>query len=469
MHSPKAMLALSVPLALSSGTLFVYSVYGTQLAANCGLDSSAAANLNIAATIGSAIGGVAGGWITDSYGTRPPLIVSILLVTGGYKWLHSLYLQATNAKLSCLVALMFLIGLGSTAGYFAAIKAVTIAFPTKKGSAQSVTIALFAISSMIYSFIASHFLHGNLPHFLLFLSLSALFLQSFAVVFINVPGHQHLPESPPAPNENTPPENVSPESEDPLIPLEEPQKPLPPHASFHHLNLRDCLLHPIFWSHFSMVAVFQGLGQMYIYCVGYILKAVYDHYQQPQNVSSSTPLSKFQALHVSLIALASFAGRISSGPLSDHLVRNHHFQRHWVLLLATVLMLTGHLLLGLPTTRWCSSISSANAWILFVSVFIGYAYGLGFTTFPAIIADLFHMKNYSLLWGLVYSSTVVGLTIFTKLFGYVFDSNSSYSHGAPVCLKGSDCYISVFHITSGLSLIVIIVIFAVIHVRSMKS
>lgn len=432
MHSPKLILSASVPLALSSGTLFVYSVYGTQLAERCGLSSLEAANLNISATVGSAIGGIIGGLITDIYGTRAPLAVSMALVVGGYKWLHLLSLTGLNAPDFAIILAMFFVGLGATAGYFGAIKAVTVAFPDHKGTAQSITIALFAILSLIFSQIHAHVLSGNLEHFLLFLSVLSLFLQAPGVFFINIGGHE----------EPTP-------GGEPLIPFEET-----PHACFHHLELSECLCHPIFWAHFAVVAVFQGLGQMYIYCVGYILQAVHTFY------GPDTGLGKYQALHVLAVALALFAGRLSLGPVLDQLVKRH-CQRHWVLCLAVVVMLLGHVILASPMTSWCSSMQSANAVLVAASLLVGYAYGLGFTTFPVIIADLFHMKNYLTLWGLVYSSTVAGLAFFTKLFGHVYDSNSR-DH---VCYKGSTCFRSAFVYTLMCSVLVLLVVLAVIRAR----
>ncbi|QEL63187.1 hypothetical protein CJJ09_005383 [Candidozyma auris] len=399
-----SVIAASVPVGLSSGAMFAYSIYGPQLAHQCHLDSSQAANLNIAVTVGSALGGLGGGYITDTFGSLFPMLGGWLLVAGGYFWVHQLYLLGEEAASWMLILSMFLVGAGSTASYFAAIKAVTLTSSRYKGSAQSIPIASFAIASLLYSFVFTHILHGEVGPFLLFLSGSAFFMQLAGVIFIRVPGHE---------------EKIITFEYAELLneaegPVGEPAR-MPPeqHTSgwYHHLELAECLTHRVFWAHFALIAIFQGLGQMYIYTVGYILKAVHYYFTHAtvETTSDLPSLDSLQAIHVSLIAIGSFTGRLSSGPFGDFLVNKHGWTRHSVLVLALLLMGAGHSALIYPIDRHSSSLWSCNVKLAFISAIIGYAYGFGFTTLPAIISDLFSMKNYSFLWGIMYSSTVPGL------------------------------------------------------------
>lgn len=452
------VIASSIPVGLSSGALFVYSVYGPQLAAQCHLDSSLAANLSISATVGSALGGLIGGYVTDTYGSQYPVASGWLLVSSGYYWLRSLYLLGEDAAHWMLVLAMFLVGAGSTASYFAAIKAVTVNSPKWKGLAQSVPIALFAIASLLYSFVCSHILHGDVGEFLLVLAVSSFVMQFVGVIFIRIPGHEAQKVG----------EEFSQLLDEAEGPVGEPARLAPeatPVGPYHHLELREILTHSVFWSHFALIAVFQGLGQMYIYSVGYILKAIHYYFTHAQikaeNVAEIPSFSSLQALHVSVIAIGSFIGRLTSGPFADYLVNRHGWKRHSVLVLALVLMGAGHSALVFPIEQYSLLIWLCNIRLAFISSLIGYAYGFGFTSLPAIIADLFSMKNYSLLWGIMYSSTVPGLTVFTKFFGYNYDKHSEVENGELVCNQGYKCYDHTFGVTGPLALFLVVVIIAV--------
>lgn len=459
---PRLILAASVPVALSSGTLFVYSVYGTQLADQCGLDSSLAANLNISATVGTSIGGLLGGYITDLLGTQIPVFCSLVFISFGYKWLHSLYNQGDNAQSWQLIAAMFFIGLGSTSSYFASLKAVTVSFPKYKATAQSITIASFAISSLLYSLVYTKVFHGDVSRFLFFLAASSTVMQLIGVIYIRIAGHKNL-----VPNQDFFEEGqqLLEESESDSA-LDVPDENKHQVGSLKHLNLRSSIIHPIFLVHFFLMAILQGLGQMYIYSVGFIVKAIYYGFLHSSSNSNNVPsLHSLQALHVSLIAIFSFLGRLTSGPLSDNMVHRFKCQRHWVTVLGVLIMLLGHFLLSFPIDAWSSNLTHVNVCLSLISCIIGFAYGLCFTTFPGIMADLFSMKNYSLIWGIVYSSTVPGLTVFTKIFGYIYDHNSVLVGDDYVCDKGSFCYLATFELTSCLTVIVLVVLLVYIYLR----
>lgn len=429
----------SIPVGLSCGTIFAFSIYSTDLAKKCNLTTSDSSSLNISMVVGTAFGGLIGGLVTDYYGTQLPMLLSSLCVFFGYRWLNGLYNIGTGSLVQLLLA-MFLIGIGSTSGYFSAIKAVTLEFPKNKGTAQSITIASFAISSLLFSYISIHFFHENVGGFLSFLHISCGGMIFLGFLLIRVDGHYKPDEYQEVAN---------------AIPVDQGPLDHDPHtkSSLAHLNLQQSLLHPVFWYHFFIFAVIQGLGQMYIFDIGFILKAVYQYYP-PANKNLS--LSHLQALHVSLIAICSFLGRLSSGPASDYLVNQRGLKRHWNLILGLSLMLIGHLLNTLNLNMVSHKLNVINWYLSFCSCLIGYAYGFSFTTYPAIISDIFNMKNYSFLWGLMYSSTAFGLAVMNRLFGYIYDLHSkTNSQGEYVCYEGSDCYRQTFIITGTMCFAVI--------------
>lgn len=466
------ILAATVPVAFSCGTMFVYSVYGTQLAQKCGLGSSQAANLNISTTVGSSVGGLLGGYITDVYGTQIPVLSSLVMVTCGYKWLHTLYGLGVNACLWQLIAAMFLVGVGSTAGYFASIKAVTVNFPLYKGSAQSVTIASFAISSLLYSFVYARVFQGDVSKFLLFLSLSSLVMQFIGFLFIRVDGHKtDMPEV-------RGPELNHVENEQLPLLLEsssvsnleaQNEEPKSHGVSLKLLDVKHALVHPVFIFHFVIMAVTQGIGQLYIYSVGFVLKAVHYEFVHAPDSHSVPSLHSIQALHVSLIAIFSFVGRLTSGPLADTVVHRFKGQRQWVTLLGVTVMFFGQFALSFPFDSWSAKFGTVNTLLSLISCTIGFAYGLIFTSFPGIIADLFSLKSYSLIWGVMYSSTVPGLTIFTKVFGFIYDKNSDAVDDGFLCTKGSLCYLETFELTSTLCAVVAGALLLYLYIGSRKA
>ncbi|KAK6455553.1 permease [Scheffersomyces xylosifermentans] len=471
------ILVASVPVSLSTGTLFVYSVYGTQLAERCQLDASQTANLNISATIGTAFGSVLGGLVTDIYGTQIPMLISCFSISLGYAWVYAQYLKGPDSSVLQLLSAMFLVGIGSVAGYFSSIKAVTINFPNFKGTAQSITIASFAISSLLFSYIATHTFHGDVGQFLHFLSIACGLSIFIGFIFIRVDGHidaihhQHEIEE----SRSTPLETDALLSETPSVgdetEVEDETKFQP--SDLKHLGLKESFLHPTFWYHYLIFAIVQGLGQMYIYSVGFVLKAVHYYYTNVlvETTGPIPSLNSLQALHVSIIAIASFIGRLSSGPQSDYLVHKLHSQRHWVLILGLGLMLTGHLLNSVKIDSISTDLNTVNIYLSVVSALIGYAYGFSFTSYPAIISDLFDMRNYSFIWGAMYTATTFGLTVMTKIFGFIYDTNSDHWDDAAhdyVCAKGSGCYNTTFEITSGLSVFAIILILGYIYERNSR-
>ncbi|KAG7663984.1 uncharacterized protein J8A68_002485 [[Candida] subhashii] len=444
------VLLASIPVAISAGTIFVYSIYGTQLSDRCHLEASQSANLNISTTFGSAVGAIFGGYITDLYGTQIPMLISCICLTIGYQLLYWQYQLGETSNVWSLIFAMFLVGVGSVSGYFSAIKAVTVNFPTRKATAQSITIASFAISSLVFSIIDTKIYKGDAGAFLKFLTWFSGLMISIGFVFIRVEGLIDLPEKTTQggePNESTSllADSVSLES----------ASEISEKGTLRTQGVKETFIHPIFWYHYFMFAILQGLGQMYIFSVGFILKAL--HYSF-QNRSEEVPsLVHLQAMHVSVIAIASFLGRLSSGPISDYLINRLNSQRHWVLIVGLTLMLIGHLLNTVNITSW--QFHSVHLYMVVVSGIIGYSYGFSFASYPAIISDIFNLKHYSLIWGATYSATTFGLSLITKIFGYVYDSNSNIWDGEEyICGKGEGCYKLTFQITSGMCIFVIVLV-----------
>lgn len=214
---------------------------------------------------------------------------------------------------------------------------------------------------------------------------------------------------------------------------------------------------PEFWAQFSVLGLLSGSSQMYIYCCGYIVRALV-HAQATPDLGSIQPT---QALQVGLVSVFSFVGRMLSGSFSDILAKRMGRQRLWMVFFASSLGLVGQLSLLFVT-------EARHLWIS--SVIVGLAYGLTFGCFPTIVCDTFGITHLSKNWGFVAISPVFTVYVFNLIFGRVYDQNSVVdtvgiveAAVSSVCLKGQGCYSSAFEITSWVSVFTLGVILWMIY------
>lgn len=439
------VLAASLLVSLATGTMFAYSVYSTQLAQRCGLTTSETANLNVASTLGSAIGGIGSGMLADYYGTQIPILLSCVGNTFGYWWIYILYNKGEKRVFSLLFA-MLIIGVSTVAGYFTSIKAVSLHFPNYKGSVQGVVIATFAISSVIYLAISTKFYHDDTGGFLHFIFISTGILLFVGFIFIRVEGYLDERESESdMENQNQGYCETTSLSRTPSDQgLSKPQT---------EESRKEALRNPYFWYHYLLLSCSQGVGQMYIFSIGFILKAIHIYYTHLGSTTDIPSLQSLQSLHVSLISVSSFAGRFSAGFQSDILLQKYGYQRHWVLVIGNLIMLIANMLYSFDLTSVSPNIRNVNICILFLSCLIGYAYGLTFASYPAIIADLFGMKYFSFLWGVVYTGSLFGVTFLQKTFAHFYDKHTDLWDDIlkdVVCTIGAACYNETFRVSTAL-------------------
>lgn len=240
----------------------------------------------------------------------------------------------------------------------------------------------------------------------------------------------------------------------------------------------DLLKNKNFIVHYSIVSVLSGIGQMYIYTIGFIVIAQYYYGKEPgsnesidadshkiirrllQKMSGGAPpgsdkmAAALQALQVSVISISSFSGRLIAGVLSDLIHKRYHIQRLWIVLVTIVFFSGGQLLI--------MNLQRADL-IIIPSIIVGASYGLIFGTYPAVIADEFGTKTFSTTWGLICTGPLITLFILNKYFGMIYDHNTD--PGTGICYKGNDCYRGAFELSFGLCLLFFAVTLCVIYVK----
>ncbi|PSR81892.1 major facilitator superfamily domain-containing protein [Coniella lustricola] len=203
----------------------------------------------------------------------------------------------------------------------------------------------------------------------------------------------------------------------------------------HHVDVRgwDLLRSMEFWQLFAIMGILAGVGLMTINNIGHSVQALWQHFD---NSISNDSLLKLQNLHVSILSLCSFTGRLLSGVGSDFLVKILHASRVWCLVIAGSIFFVA---------QFCA-MNIINPHLLgFVSGLSGLGYGFLFGVFPSIVAESFGIHGLSQNWGLMTMSPVVSGNIFNLFYGVVFDKHSVVGPtGERSCVEGLECYRSAY-------------------------
>lgn len=208
----------------------------------------------------------------------------------------------------------------------------------------------------------------------------------------------------------------------------------------HRIDIRgwNLLRNVDFWQQFLIMGILAGIGLMTINNIGHDVNALWKKYD---DTVSEEFLIYRQQIHVSILSICSFAGRLSSGVGSDFLVKVLHASRVWCLIIASLIFCVAQI----------CALNVTNPHLLgFVSGLSGLGYGFLFGVFPSIVAETFGIHGLSQNWGLMTLSPVVSGNIFNVFYGLVFDRHSVVGPGGErSCLDGLDCYRSAYFVTLG--------------------
>ncbi|KAI0478772.1 MFS general substrate transporter [Xylariaceae sp. FL0804] len=191
-----------------------------------------------------------------------------------------------------------------------------------------------------------------------------------------------------------------------------------------------------FWQLFSIMGILSGIGLMTINNIGNDATALWKHYDD--SIDDKTLVQR-QQLHVSLLSLGSFSGRLLSGVGSDFLVKVLHASRIWCLVIASSIF---------ALAQVCA-LNILNPHLLgLVSGLSGLGYGFLFGVFPSIVAESFGIHALSQNWGIMTVSPVLSGNVFNLFYGWVFDAHSVIdADGGRTCTDGIDCYWAAYVVT----------------------
>ncbi|KAB5535256.1 major facilitator superfamily domain-containing protein [Coniochaeta sp. 2T2.1] len=191
-----------------------------------------------------------------------------------------------------------------------------------------------------------------------------------------------------------------------------------------------------FWQLFSILGILAGIGLMTINNIGHNAHALWKHYDDSVDEKF---LTNRQQMHVSILSVGSFVGRLLSGIGSDFLVKVLKASRVWCLVLASFIFCIAQILalrIENPYNLW--SVSSLS----------GLGYGFLFGVFPSIVAETFGIHGLSQNWGFMTLSPAVSGNVFNIFYGLVFDRHSHVGpDGERTCFDGVECYRAAYFVT----------------------
>jgi MFS family permease len=216
----------------------------------------------------------------------------------------------------------------------------------------------------------------------------------------------------------------------------------------------------IFISHYILNAFYCSMGQVYIFGIGYIVRAQVNYYREQNTsiilpevlklassiTSSTVPTNlavTYQALQVSIISFSNFLGRLISGPASDLIHKKWKLSKIYVVITSLIFLTLGQLSL---------LFFNKLDFLSLTSFLIGLSYGSIYGTMPSIVADSFGSKNFATTWSLLGTGPISVFLLLSNYFGVIYDNNSEWKdfngERIKMCLKGKICYWDVFALNS---------------------
>lgn len=489
LQSPQVCVLATFVTSLACGTLYVYSAYSTQLAERLALTATQTALIGMMGTMGVSLLGAVAGIITDRFGPTVPIISGAGALFLGYMIIYDTYNNGSNwdYRIPLLAFGGCLAGFGSSMAYSASIKAAAMSFPGSRGTAVGFPLAGFGLSAVFFTSMGKLLFNHETSSFLAMLACLTAGLCLITVPFVRLPQESALPAPLMAPSQSLDTlRNVGSDSygsfNSPVLSRDQSssaldetaaaakraaqiQQKILEHDLHHNYTIWEMFKTIEFWSQFMVLGLLAGVGQMYIYCCGYIVRALITGNATPDAGPLDAKIQSVQALQVALISLSSFTGRFISGFVSDVLTRHLELQRLWMVFFATLISLISNIAMAYFVK------SASILWL--ISLIIGLSYGMMFGVFPTIVCDTFGIQHFSKNWGFVGTSPVFTIFVFNKLFGTIYDENSvirtvsnvfsssknnDVTVNTLICLKGSQCYAESFEITTAVTVFTLILI-----------
>lgn len=453
--------------ALWSAGILTFPLMSPVLASRCSLTQPQLTTIVLAAMMGQYPFAALTGKMIDRYGPSLCSVVAAVLyftAFGSFSYQVSVTHTAESTpttSISTHLAISFgLAGIGTVFSYFSFLFAASRLFPGYPGLASGTSMALFGLSPLFLTSVASKWFTDHttgllhVVQFTAYLALISGLVHLFGALAFSFAQCNSKDIQASSPDPETQPHEGS-----RLLPREErveytPESHIKTDTTLGFLTDRHVWLLIIF------CICILGTAEMVISNVGTIVAAL------PSTTSdqeTSTPptanLVDNTPRQVQLISIANTLTRISVGPLADFLspvasylpdggvvyARKHHISRASFLFGAAALLTF--------TFLWTSAgiITQEGLWAL--SLGTGISYSATFTVIPSIISSIWGLKNMGRNFGIVMYAPFVGNPIFSYLYAFV---SQSHTVGEGIC-RGRECWQTTFRFTTMTSLLALII------------
>ena len=318
------------------------------------------------------------GSLTDRYGPRPVLMISVLMLGSGYALMSTI-----DAPWQLYLSYGILLGTGMSFAYLPVTSTVSRWFVRRRGTALGLTVAGVGIGTLILAPFAQ-FLISEFGWRASYLILAAL------VVVVALPVSRLMRLDP---------------SEKGLLPygtqeMETQSKENDDSPSgLVDFSLKQAIQTRQFW----LLAVMYACLVLTVQMVMVHLKAYAVDFSVPEMAAATA---------VGLVGGASIGGRIIMGILSDRIGKKASFSTAYVLMAAMMFWL----------------LTARQPWEFYVfSTVFGFGYGACVPLFPAAIGDWFGTKFHGSIFGVLSVAAGLGGTVGPLIAGYAYDTTGGYS------------------------------------------
>ncbi|RDW92030.1 hypothetical protein BP5796_01424 [Coleophoma crateriformis] len=475
-------------IALACGSNYVFSAWAPQFADKLKLSSTEINLIGLTGNLGMYSVGIPVGILVDRKGPRLAVVIGFVCLAAGYFPLHQAY-DRGSGSLPAMCFFSFLTGLGGCAAFAASIKTSALNWPHHRGTATGVPLAAFGLSAFFFSIFSQFVVAGDTGDFLMLLATGTSGLVFISFFFLRVLPHSHYTAVPSSdsntltrrksedsrgragrvraePGESTltlapsyggflndndvgeevpdivpcaeTNETSSLMSKDSSTPDEISEEGIVAKDRSHRVDIRGLAMLPLaeFWLLFISMGIMTGIGLMTINNIGNDANALWRHYDD--SVSDEF-IAQRQAMHVSILSIGSFLGRLVSGIGSDFLVKVLHASRIWCIVISCLIFTLAQL--------FAISIENPH-YLAAVSGLTGLGYGFLFGVYPSIVAEAFGVHGLSQNWGCMTLAPVVTGNVFNLIYGTIFDRHSIVMpDGDRECPDGLACYRSAYLVT----------------------
>ncbi|KAF9453242.1 MFS general substrate transporter [Macrolepiota fuliginosa MF-IS2] len=443
--------------ALCSGGIFIFPLMSPVLADRCRLTQPQLTTVVLAAMMGQYPFAALAGKLIDRHG--PSLcsaIAAVLYSTAFSAFSYHVYnaaSDATNSPVSLYLTLSFgLAGLGTVFSYFSFLFAASRLFPKQPGVASGTSMALFGLSPLFLTSVASNWFTNRytgvlqVVRFTAYLAVATGVVHLMGAVAFSRAGLNSKDEH----TASRDLEDYPTETTRLLPPGERPE--YIPEVHVKTDSTLGFLKHPQLWLLVLFCICIFGAGEMVISNIGTIVAAL------PADSSDSfgsTYAMDNTPQQVRMISIANTFTRIFIGPLADYVspVASYlpngtvvHARKHRI---SRISFLFGSATLLALTFFYASTgiKTQGSLWIL--SLGIGMGYSATFTVVPSIVSSIWGLKNLGRNFGILMYAPFIGTPMFSYFYAFV---SQSHTTGGGIC-RGPECWQTTFRVATVTSLL----------------